>query len=58
MRVLILGGNGMIGHKMYQVLSKELDDVWVLLKKPLVQVRSNEIFRTDKVIEGFDLVQQ
>ena len=56
MRILILGGNGMIGHKMYQVISKEFDDVWVLLKKPLDQVHSSEIFKTDKVIESFNLV--
>ena len=35
MRVLILGGNGMIGHKMYQVISKVHNDTWVTLRKKI-----------------------
>ena len=35
MRILILGGNGMIGHKMYQVISMVNDDTWVTLRNDL-----------------------
>lgn len=56
MRILILGGNGMIGHKMYQILSKEFSDIWVLFKKPMNKIYSNEIFNIDKVIDNFDLI--
>lgn len=57
MRILILGGNGMIGHKMYQVLSKSYEDTWVLFKKKAVQVAYNEIFNKDKIVDNFDLTQ-
>ena len=56
MRILILGGNGMIGHKMYQILSKEFSDIWVLFKKPINKISSNEIFNIEKVIDNFDLI--
>lgn len=56
MRILILGGNGMIGHKMYQVLSKEYADTWVLFRKKTTQVASSEIFNKDKIIDNFDLI--
>lgn len=57
MRILILGGNGMIGHKMYQVLSNTYVDTWVLFKKKIDQIAFSEIFNKDKVIDNFDLVQ-
>ena len=56
MKILILGGNGMIGHKMYQVLSKVYPDTWVLFKKMTDQVAFHEIFNKDKIIDNFDLV--
>jgi dTDP-4-dehydrorhamnose reductase len=57
MRILILGGNGMIGHKMYQVLSNSYPDTWVLFKKKIGQVAFCDIFNKDKIIDNFDLVQ-
>lgn len=57
MKILILGGNGMIGHKMYQVLSKFYVDTWVLFKKKKDQVESYEIFNKDKIVDNFDLIQ-
>jgi dTDP-4-dehydrorhamnose reductase len=56
MKILILGGNGMIGHKMYQVLSKAYFDTWVLFKKKTIEVPSFEIFNKDKIIDNFDLI--
>jgi dTDP-4-dehydrorhamnose reductase len=56
MKILILGGNGMIGHKMYQVLSKVYSDTWVLFKKKKHQVTSHDIFNNDKIIDNFDLI--
>lgn len=46
----------MIGHKMYQVLSKVYADTWVLFKKKTCEVASNEIFNQDKIIDNFDLI--
>jgi dTDP-4-dehydrorhamnose reductase len=56
MRVLILGGNGMIGHKLYQVISYNYSDTWVVLKRNLEDVTFSEIFNKEKVIDNFDLV--
>ena len=39
MKILILGGNGMIGHKMYQVISKKYPNTWVLFKKNMIQYK-------------------
>jgi dTDP-4-dehydrorhamnose reductase len=57
MRILILGGNGMIGHKMYQVLSNVYADTWVLFRKKLDQINASEIFNKNKCIDNFDLIQ-
>jgi dTDP-4-dehydrorhamnose reductase len=56
MRILILGGNGMIGHKMYQVLSKIYEDTWVLFKKRTEELTTFDLFNKDKIIDNFDLI--
>ena len=44
MRILILGGNGMIGHKMYKVLSNYHYDTWVIIKKNYQDLNCNYLF--------------
>jgi dTDP-4-dehydrorhamnose reductase len=55
MKILILGGNGMIGHKMYQVISKKYPNTWVLFKKKYDSVQNNLLFKKDFVIDDFDV---
>lgn len=55
MRILILGGNGMIGHKMYQKLSLEYNDTWVTLRKNLNDYNYKSIYNQKNVIDNFDL---
>ena len=55
MRLLILGGNGMIGHKMYQVLNEDFPDTWVTLRQKLKFTKYSNFFRKEKVIDGVDL---
>ena len=55
MRILILGGNGMIGHKMYQILNEHFEDTWVLFRKNLDSLSFNNIYNSTKVIEGVDV---
>jgi dTDP-4-dehydrorhamnose reductase len=55
MRILILGGNGMIGHKVYQVLSDVHQDTWVLLRQSLGNIKNSELFNSQKVISEHDL---
>lgn len=56
MKILILGGNGMIGHKVYQVLREVYEDTWVLLRQSLENINGRELFDPKKVIGGFDLI--
>jgi len=56
MRILILGGNGMIGHKMYQIISKNHQDTWVTLRNSLSSYSYSEIYNFTKVIDNIDLV--
>jgi dTDP-4-dehydrorhamnose reductase len=55
MRILILGGNGMIGHKMYQLISKYYKDTWVTLRNNLSSYSYSEIYNSEKVIDKIDL---
>ena len=48
MKILILGGNGMIGHKMYQVLSKYYSDTYVSIRS--YDTKYDHLFNRDKVI--------
>ena len=32
MRIIVLGGNGMVGHKMYQILSREFEEVFITIR--------------------------
>lgn len=55
MRILILGGNGMIGHKMYQILSKFKEDTWITLRNDLSTYNFSGIYNYEKVIDNIDL---
>ena len=54
-RILILGGNGMIGHKIYQVLVTKFEDTWVLLRKDHKTLNYKYIYNYNKIIDNFDL---
>jgi dTDP-4-dehydrorhamnose reductase len=53
MRVLILGGSGMLGHKMYQKF-KNRHDTFVTIRN-YKQYRKYNLFQEDKVIEPFSV---
>jgi dTDP-4-dehydrorhamnose reductase len=55
MRILILGGNGMIGHKMYQIISKVNEDTWVTLRNDLSTYFFSNLYDYNKVIDNIDL---
>lgn len=56
MKILILGGNGMIGHKMYQTISKIHKNTWVTLRKSLSDYNYSESYNPEKVIDNIDLI--
>lgn len=55
MKILILGGNGMIGHKMYQVLSQDFPDTWVILRQKFGDLAAKSVFNHQRVIDTVDL---
>jgi dTDP-4-dehydrorhamnose reductase len=56
MRILILGGNGMIGHKMYQMITKVNEDTWVTLRNDLTTYFFSHIYNSEKVLDNMDLL--
>jgi dTDP-4-dehydrorhamnose reductase len=62
MEVLIFGGNGMLGHKLVQILQKRFD-IWTTLRKDSADFISFGIINSERIINGvevenFDVVQR
>lgn len=54
MKTLILGGGGMLGHKLYQVLSKR-GETFVTVRRKARAYERYDLFATSAVIEGIDV---
>lgn len=54
-KILILGANGMIGHKMYQILSQKNNDIWAHFKKKFSDIEFQSLYNPLKIIDGLDL---
>jgi dTDP-4-dehydrorhamnose reductase len=54
MRVLILGGAGMLGHKMWQALSARYAETYVTLRKPREVYARYGLFDSDRVRDRID----
>jgi dTDP-4-dehydrorhamnose reductase len=59
MKIIILGGDGMLGHKMFQVVSKRFDEVFCTLHGNIDDAvhRKISLFQKGKVIENFDAMK-
>jgi dTDP-4-dehydrorhamnose reductase len=55
MKILILGANGMIGHKIYQIISKKHPNTFVLFRKKLEFIKFNHLYNKKNIIDNFDL---
>ncbi|MEP6847693.1 MAG: SDR family oxidoreductase [Acidobacteriota bacterium] len=55
-KVLIIGGNGMLGHKLVQVLSPEFE-VYVTLRRPLAGYEKFERFSGSKTFDNVNLME-
>ena len=51
MKILVLGGSGMLGHKLVQVW-KDKFDVWTALRKKFEDYKNLNIFEKDKLFEN------
>ncbi|MDE2313577.1 MAG: SDR family oxidoreductase [Elusimicrobia bacterium] len=54
-RILILGGGGTLGHKLWQKLPERFSDVHVSLRKPKSRYARCGLFDSANVIDGLDL---
>lgn len=56
MKVLVLGGAGMLGHKMFQILKERVPDTWCTVRKaePAGVLGKVELLRDNHVICGVD----
>jgi len=55
-RVLILGGSGMLGHKLYQVISKKYS-TFVTFRNYSEKIQNTNIFKNEEVINNVDAFQ-
>jgi dTDP-4-dehydrorhamnose reductase len=58
MRILILGGTGMFGHKLWQHLGARFPDTFVTVRKTRADYRRYRIFDDPRVIENIELSRQ
>ncbi len=54
MKVLIFGGNGMLGHKLVQILQKRFD-IWTTLRKDSSDFISFRIINSERIINGVEV---
>ncbi|MDQ3491215.1 MAG: SDR family oxidoreductase [Acidobacteriota bacterium] len=57
MRILVFGGNGMLGHKLVQVLQESFD-VWATIRGTINDVENFGIFKKNRIIEGIEVQEQ
>ena len=56
MKIFILGAGGMIGHKMYQEISKHHAETYACFRKPFDHYKAFDIFNPKKVIDNIDVL--
>lgn len=55
MKILILGGGGMLGHKLVQILQTDFD-VWLSLRSGYEKYEKFGIFEKHKIVEGLNVL--
>lgn len=56
MRILILGGTGMLGHTLWQYFSSRFPDTYTTIRQSRTVCEKHELFAGDKVIDSVDVV--
>lgn len=54
-RILILGGGGTLGHKLWQYLPSKFPNTFVSIRKPKAYYKKCDLFNGPNVIDNFDL---
>jgi len=57
MRILILGGAGMLGHQLWRQLHRR-HEVWVTLRQPLETYASYGLFEPNRTLTGIDVARE
>lgn len=55
MKILVLGAGGMLGHKLYQTLNQNFDDVWGHFRKDKTAYQEHSFYNFDKIIDNLDV---
>ena len=55
MKILILGGNGMIGHKIYQVLKNYFNETWASFRYNKSQYEKFDFYDFNKILFNIDV---
>ncbi len=58
MNILIIGGGGMLGHKMYQTLIKNHDNVFVTFRKSKSHYKKFDLFDEEHCIDQLDVLNK
>jgi len=53
--VIVIGGGGLIGHKLWQLLPKTIDDVFTTTRKAKSELQQFHLFDSNKVIDQVDV---
>lgn len=53
MKILILGGSGMLGHQLYREFSRD-HEVWVTLRRAVDELSGHGLFGEGRVLEGVE----
>jgi len=53
-RVLVLGGNGQLGHRVWMAAMARSHDTWVTLRHPAPEASWGVLFPRDRVVEGVE----
>lgn len=56
MRILILGGTGMLGHTLWQYFSSRFPDTYTTIRQSRTVYEKHRLFAGDKVIDSVDVV--
>jgi dTDP-4-dehydrorhamnose reductase len=56
MKILIIGGSGMLGHKLVQGWSEKFD-VWATIRNKFAVHKNHEIFNQNKLFQNVDVLQ-
>ena len=56
MRILILGGTGMLGHTLWQYFSLRFPDTYTTIRQSRTVYEKCELFNSDKVIDSVDVI--